>query len=217
MQRRNFLLNCAQSLAITLGATILTSCDKKKQFPTLFADAKILAFGDSLTAGYGAPNNHSYPDYLASMTRWNVINAGISGNTTADALARLPDLLKKHQPDLVLTGIGGNDVLKHLPQTQMRQNIISICDQIKTAGILHMLIAMPQFSLIGAATGTLKDNPVYQEIAQTLDIPIQKNGWSTVLSQERYRSDAIHGNAQGYQYFASLLKKSLEDYGISRT
>lgn len=217
MQRRKFLLHCAASLNIVLGTGILTGCDKKKQYPPLFAGAKVLAFGDSLTAGYGAPTNHSYPDFLANMTNWNIINAGVSGNTTADALVRLPELLKKHQPDFVLTGIGGNDVLRRLPETQMRQNIIKICEQVKTAGILHMLIAMPQFSLMGAAVGSLKDNSLYKEVAKKFDMPIQENGWSTVLSEERYRSDALHGNAEGYRYFAELLKKSLEDYGIVRS
>jgi acyl-CoA thioesterase-1 len=96
----------------------------------------ILAFGDSLTAGYGADPGDSYPDYLQKDLdtlgfHYQVINQGISGNTTKDGVDRLQDALRL-QPVLVIVAFGGNDGLRGLPITTTRQNL----DQI-VATLLH--------------------------------------------------------------------------------
>lgn len=65
----------------------------------------VLALGDSLTAGYGASSAQAYPEQLAQITRWRVVNGGVSGDTSEQALARLPELLKQ-KPKLVLVSIG---------------------------------------------------------------------------------------------------------------
>jgi acyl-CoA thioesterase-1 len=96
----------------------------------------IVAFGDSLTAGYGADPGESYPDYLekdlnAKGYRYQVINQGISGNTTKDGVDRLEDALRL-KPVLVIVAFGGNDGLRGLPIASTRENL----DQI-VATLLH--------------------------------------------------------------------------------
>ena len=87
----------------------------------------IVAFGDSLTAGFGADAGDSYPDYLekdlnAKGYRYQVINEGISGNTTKDGVDRLQDALRL-KPVLVIVAFGGNDGLRGLPIASTRENL----------------------------------------------------------------------------------------------
>jgi acyl-CoA thioesterase I len=87
----------------------------------------IVAFGDSLTAGFGADVGSSYPDYLqkdldAKGYRYQVINQGISGNTTKDGVDRLEDALRL-KPVLVIVAFGGNDGMRGLPITNTRDNL----------------------------------------------------------------------------------------------
>src|ERR1700756_5102841 len=86
----------------------------------------IVAFGDSLTAGYGTDAGNSYPDYLehdleAKGFHYRVVNAGISGNTTKDGVERVADVLAL-KPAVVIVAFGGNDGLRGLPIDSTRKN-----------------------------------------------------------------------------------------------
>ena len=83
----------------------------------------VLALGDSLTEGAGVSREEAWPYLLASRTGWIVINGGISGDTSEAALRRLPALLDPPTPALVLVTVGGNDMLRHLPQQETVANL----------------------------------------------------------------------------------------------
>ena len=98
----------------------------------------IVAFGDSLTAGYGADPGDSYPDYLekdlnAKGYHYQVINQGISGNTTKDGVDRLPDALRL-KPVVVIVAFGGNDGLRGLPIATTRENLDHIVSTLLHSG-----------------------------------------------------------------------------------
>ena len=98
----------------------------------------IVCFGDSLTAGYGAPSGQSYPDYLqADLDRlgyhYRVANEGVSGNTTKDGVERLPEVLGLH-PAIAVVEFGGNDGLRGLPISESRRNLDEIVKRLKAAG-----------------------------------------------------------------------------------
>ena len=98
----------------------------------------IVCFGDSLTAGYGAPSDQSYPDYLqADLDRlgyhYRVENEGVSGNTTKDGVERLPEVLALH-PAIAVVEFGGNDGLRGLPISESRMNLDEIVKRLKAAG-----------------------------------------------------------------------------------
>ena len=189
-----------------LAATMLAACGRKPVVGRkIAAGATVLALGDSLTFGTGATPETSYPTVLARLTGWNVVNAGIPGDTSAQALARLPALLQEHSPQLVLVGIGGNDFLRRMSETDTRANIRRICEQALAAGAQVMLIAVPAPSAAAVIAGSLSDHPLYQEIADSLRLPLHAKGWSTVLANAALRSDQIHANAQGYEAFANGL------------
>ncbi len=210
LQRRQWLAAFG-----ALGATVLLSaCGRDKTSAQLIpAGATVLALGDSLTSGVGATPETAYPPVLARLTGWNVINAGISGNTSAQALERLPALLKAHQPKLVIVGIGGNDFLRKLPDSDTRANITAICRQALDAGAQVLLIAVPR-ATIAAAMGQMTDHAMYAEVASELKIPLLREAWSEVLSQPDMRSDQIHANAKGYEQFARAVQGGAAAVGL---
>lgn len=112
------------------------------------ADARpvVVAFGDSLTAGYGAETGKSYPDFLqkdldAEGLKWHVINGGVSGDTTTDGLNRIGEVLA-YKPRIVIVEFGGNDGLRGLPIETTRANLEQIVSTLTKSGIKVVLAGM---------------------------------------------------------------------------
>ena len=205
MNRRQFLIGSA--------ILALAACGKRRnRSQALPKGSAVLALGDSLTYGYGAAPTAAYPVQLATLTGWKVINGGVSGDTTADALARLPELMRQH-PKLVIISIGGNDFLRKLPESTTRANIGKIIQTVQAANIPAVLVAIPHFT-VGALFGKLSDHPLYHEIAEQYQIPLLSGAWSEILGDKDLKSDQIHANAEGYRKFAELLKAFLEEQGL---
>ncbi len=98
----------------------------------------IVAFGDSLTAGYGTNAGESYPDDLqrdldARGYKYRVVNQGVSGNTTKDGVERLPSVLAMH-PQVVIVAFGGNDGLRGWPIATTRENLTTIVKTLQNSG-----------------------------------------------------------------------------------
>ncbi len=202
-------------LAAACAAALLVACGRKSpSLPALPAQAPVLALGDSITFGTGAPREASYPAVLAQLTGWDVVNAGVPGDTSAGALARLPGLLEEHAPQLVLVSIGGNDFLRRLPPDQTRANIRAICEQAAASGAQVVLIGVPEASALAAASRSLSDHAMYEELAGELKVPLHAGGWSEVLGDPELKSDPIHGNAKGYEVFARGLADRLREIGL---
>jgi acyl-CoA hydrolase len=177
----------------------------------------VLALGDSLTHGTGAPPEAAWPAVLAALTGWNVINAGVPGDTSAQALQRLPALLDEHRPALVLVGLGGNDFLRRLDPEATRTNLRRIGEASLAAGAQVLLIAVPRPTALAAFAGALGDHPLYEQLADEMKWPLHpgaKGGWAEVLGDERLRSDAIHANAEGYARFAQGLRATVRSVGL---
>lgn len=201
--------------ALFVAAVGLGACARKAvRGERVPPGATVLALGDSLTFGTGAAPEAAYPAVLAGLTGWQVVNAGVPGDTAAQALERLPDLLQVHRPSLVLLGVGGNDFLRRLPEADTREHIRRACEQIRAAAAQVLLIAVPRPSVAAAFTGSLSDHPLYGELAQTLKLPLHRQGWADVLADQRLRSDTIHANAQGYAQFARGLLASARASGL---
>lgn len=176
--------------------------------------ATVLALGDSLTSGVGASPDTAYPAVLQRLTGWKIVNGGVSGDTSAQALARLPGLLQEHQPALVIVGIGGNDFLRRQSASATRANVRQICLDARASGAQVLLVAVPELSLMAAAAGRLSDHALYEEVAGELKIPLHAKGWSGVLADDRLRADAVHANAAGYERFAQGLADTLKASGL---
>ncbi|CAN7225138.1 GDSL-type esterase/lipase family protein [Acidovorax sp. LjRoot118] len=192
----------------------LAACGRKpSRGQAVPSGATVLALGDSLTSGVGASADTAYPAVLQRLTGWKVINGGISGDTSAQALKRLPELLQKHQPALVIVSIGGNDFLRRQSASATRANVYKICEQARAAGAQVLLVAIPELTIL-ATLGQLSDHAMYEDIAKELGIPLHRKGWSGVLADARLRSDNIHANAAGYELFTQGLVDTLKDTGL---
>lgn len=182
--------------------------------PTADDRAVIVAFGDSLTAGFGADPGKSYPDFLQQELdrrgyRYRVANAGISGETTTDALARLSTVTAQ-RPAVVIVEFGGNDGLRGLPVGTTRSSLEQIIVGLQHAGAAVLLAGM-----------TLPPNygpdyirafqQVYTELAakyRVAHIPFLLEG---VAGTTRYmQPDGLHPTAEGNRLVAATVIRYLE-------
>lgn len=198
--------------ALAISPIILAmACSDTPKATKLAQGSRVVALGDSLTFGYGADKGRDYPSVLAGLTGWQIENMGVNGDTSQNVLDRLSAVIEK-TPNLVLLGIGGNDVLRRVPANETKNNIIAIIKALKDKNIPVVLIAEPHLSA-SALFGKASDNPIYAEIASELSVPLLEKAWSNILSDEKLKSDRIHANNAGYQKFAETLYEFLKDMG----
>lgn len=206
MNRRTFLLGA--------GALLLTACGRKsaQTHAKIPEGSTVLALGDSLTFGYGANPGESYPAQLQKLTGWNIVNGGVSGDTSAQALSRLPALLAR-KPKLVIVGIGGNDFLRKVPEEQTRANIAKIIETVQKENIPAVLVGVPHITL-GTLFGHLSDHPLYEDLSEEYGIPLFGGAWAEILGDNNLKSDQIHANGKGYRKFAEDLNQFLRKQGF---
>ncbi|MBB72470.1 MAG: arylesterase [Legionellales bacterium] len=181
--------------------------DSQPALKPLPKDATILAFGDSLTRGKGATLDQSYPALLQKLTGYKVINAGLNGETTAEGLERLPTALGQYHPQLLLLGLGGNDMLQKVSAQQIKANLAQMLQIAKDAGVPVVLIAAPQPNI------ALSVPELYDEVAEFYNVPLEKDLLSDLLKSPQYKSDAAHLNAAGYQAMAEGIAAFLHERG----
>jgi acyl-CoA thioesterase-1 len=107
----------------------------------------LLVVGDSLSAAYGVPSDTAWVQLLRDRLdeqglNWNVVNASISGETTDGGLRRLPELLQKNQPDVVIIELGGNDGLRGFPPNVIESNLADMIEQVRDVGAIPVLLGM---------------------------------------------------------------------------
>jgi len=137
-------LQSAWRIALLVVALGLADCGERPKLAHLPSDAVVLAFGDSLTYGTGAAEDESYPAQLESLIGRRVVRAGVPGEVTAQALARLPQMLDEHSPRLLLLCIGGNDFLRRLGNQQAEANVRAMVKLARGRGIDVVLIGTPE-------------------------------------------------------------------------
>ncbi len=172
----------------------LTTCHRAFSAPI------ILIFGDSLSAGYGLLKQQGWVTLLENQLRrqdypHRVVNASISGDTTAAGAARIKSTLTNHQPNIVILELGGNDGLRGLPISRMQQNLADIINHSQLTQAKVLLVGMqippnygPQY--------TRQFQTVYRQLASQFNIPLVPfllDGLSP--TQEDFQADQIHPNA----------------------
>jgi len=205
----------ARWLLALFALLLATACSAPKQ-EALPRGTKVLALGDSLTAPHGVRPGEDWPTLLGQKTGWVVINAGVSGDTSAGALARLPALLEEHAPALVLVTLGGNDMLRKLPQTQTVANLGRMLDLVKASGAKAVLLATPKPSIAGAVFNNLSPADFYAEVAKDKKVPLIEDALPEVLSDTALKSDQLHPNAAGHALLSEKITQALKKIGYAR-
>ena len=195
---------------------LLAACSGKQAEP-LPPGTVVLALGDSLTAGYGLTPEEAWPARLAEKTGWKIVNGGVSGDKTSDALARLPALMDEHVPRLVLVTLGGNDMLRKLPEEQTRGNLTRILELVRGRNAQPVLLATPRPSVAGVVFQNLSPAPFYAEIAKARKIPLIDEAVAEVLSDPDLKLDQLHPNAEGHKALAGKAFDALRKLGYVRT
>lgn len=165
----------------------------------LAGSCSLLIVGDSLSSGYGLAPGQGWVDLLDSRMKrsapqWRVINASISGDTTQNGLQRLGPALAKHRPAGVLIELGGNDALRGIPPAAIRQNLVAMVGQAKSAGAWVALLEAPVLPNYGKAYADAVAR-LYAEIAReekVVHVPCFVCGVGT--SAELMQADGVHPN-----------------------
>ncbi len=213
--RRSAAGSMRHFILLVAAVALLAACSKIKE-DALPAGSRVLALGDSLTAGVGVASEEAWPALLASRTGWVVANGGVSGDTSSAGLQRLPALLEQHDPVLVLVTLGGNDMLRRMPQQQTIANLQQILSLIKAHGAKPVLLATPQPSIAGAVFQHLSAPDFYREIAKEQQVVLIEGAMADVLSDPQLKVDQLHPNAAGHARLADDIFEELKEAGLVR-
>jgi lysophospholipase L1-like esterase len=197
-----------RALLSALALVGLVACGKQvPQLPQVGPDDVIVAFGDSLTYGTGASEGESYPEVLAQLIGRTVIRAGLPGEQTAGGLRRLPHVLERHNPKILLLCLGGNDMLRRVETAVTDANLRQMVELAHSQGVAVVLIGVPKPALF---PGTAD---FYRDIARDFDLPLEDSVVKDVLRDNAYKSDPIHPNALGYRRMAEAIADLLRRAG----
>lgn len=184
-------------LAATVLVALASAAPAQATQPTT---APILIVGDSLSAGYGLSAGEGWVDLLAKKLAQQkisrpVVNASISGDTTAGGVTRLPALLAKHKPSVVVIELGGNDGLRGSPVAAAKGNLLKMADMARASGAKVLLVGMRMPPNFGAAY-TAQFEAMYSDVAKASGaalVPFFLVRIGTDLS--KFQADRIHPTA----------------------
>ena len=174
-----------------------------------------MIFGDSLSAAYGLAPSQGWPALLGkrlekSAPSWQVVNASVSGETTAGGLRRLPEDLKRHRPGIVVIALGANDALRGQPLAAARANLeqmIRLSREAKAAPVLVGLMVPPNYGIEYAA----QFREMYQEIAKRMGValvPFLLEG--VAEKRELFQADQLHPTAAAQARILDNVWRTLE-------
>jgi acyl-CoA thioesterase I len=172
----------------------------------------ILAFGDSLYAGYGLKRGENLPAHVEALLRRQginakVVNAGVSGDTTAAGRKRLNFALDhlSRKPDLVMLGLGGNDVLRQIPISETRANLVAMLDELRRRDIPVVLTGMRAPPNLGPDYAGPFDK-MYPELARTYNAALDPFVLANVVGDRRLMlPDGVHPNSKGLDVMATRI------------
>jgi len=211
-----FLAQSIRQLLLLFAVIVLTAACSKVKEEAIPPGSVVLALGDSLTDGAGVTREEAWPNLLAGKTGWVVINGGVSGDTSEGALRRLPSLLEQHAPVLVLVALGGNDMLRHIPQAETVANLEKIIALIKARGAKPVLLATPQPSIAGAVFQHLSAADFYRQVAGAQKVPLIKDAIAEVISDPQLKGDPLHPNTAGHVLLSEKIFNDLKSFGYTR-
>jgi len=200
MPRRRWLAHCSLAVAVAAATVALPSLAAAAASPT------ILVVGDSLSAEYGLARGSGWVALLEQRLARDhlgatVVNASISGDTTAGGLARLPALLRDRKPDLVVIELGANDALRGLPLEATRENLLAMARLAKAAGAKVLILGMQLPPNYGRVYGD-KFAALFADVASsagTALVPFLLKGVAdSPQAESMFQADRIHPLASAH-------------------
>lgn len=203
------------ALAVLLlgGLSVAAGCSDDQSGPLDEGAAyrrRIVALGDSLTAGYALDAGEAYPARLerllvAADYAYRVINAGVSGETSEETLARVPQVVGRLQPDIVILETGANDGLRGVDPRITQRNLAAAVERLQAAGVVVVLAGMKLPPSLGTGH-TRAFARIYPAIAQRYDLILMPFLLEGVAGDRRLNlRDGLHPNADGHERVARNL------------
>jgi acyl-CoA thioesterase-1 len=202
MYRKALLLATLAAVAAVASATPVARGAETKERLVVF-------LGDSLTAGYGLPLDQAFPTIVGRKLRAEgkavrIVNAGVSGDTSAGALRRLPWLLRQ-DPDVVVVELGGNDALRGQPVTSIEANLAEIVEQALASGAKVLLVGMRVPTSYGPEYADAFAS-IFPRLAKRFSIPLVPFLLEGVAGRSALNlADGIHPNAEGQKIGAETV------------
>lgn len=210
-----FLLGCGSQEPAPTGATELHGRSAPvENAPPEDARPALVAFGDSLTAGQGVGRDATYPAFLQRELdrrglEFRVVNEGVSGDTTAKAMSRVPVALA-HDPEWVILALGANDGLRGLPVDEMERNLAQMIESFRDGGARVLLAGMMLPRNYGPEYVRAFES-VYPRLARERNLPLIPFLLENVaMVRELNNRDGIHPNAAGNEIIARQVADAFE-------
>jgi len=187
------------------GAIADTNTSTQTPRPSDAAEIKIIAFGDSLTAGFGVIQSEAYPAQLEVALRTqgyniSVINSGVSGETTRGNLERA-NFIQNQNADIILLGIGGNDALRSLPANETEKNMRATIDILEASIEPPIILLLEMQAPLNAGIEYKRDfDAIYPKIAKEKGLILIPFITTDIFTDQKNKlADGIHYNAIGYK------------------
>jgi len=194
-------------ILLLLPALLLLQACSKAKLEYIPETGVIIAFGDSLTTGVGTQAEYSYPSVLAELSGREVLNAGVSGEVTADGLVRLRSLLEETTANLLILIEGGNDILRNQDLNQSKRNLAQMIELTQSHGMDVVLVGVPEKRLFSSSA------PMYGELAEEYNLVFDGEIIGSLIRQTKYKSDSVYFNREGYRIMAEGIYELLEEHG----
>jgi lysophospholipase L1-like esterase len=201
--KRNNLLIFVFLCSCVIG---LAGCAEREIANTDSRGKNIICFGDSITFGYGAGSGEDYPAQMGKLIDMPVINAGLSGDTSTEGLARLDSDVLQKDPYLVLIEFGGNDFIKNVPEEKTIKNTEEMVDKIQAKGAMVALVD------ISAGMFMRRYRGLFAKIAVKKKAIFIPSALNKIITNPSMKSDFLHPNASGYKEIAYRIKNRIEVY-----
>jgi lysophospholipase L1-like esterase len=196
------------ALCAALLAALFCGCAKDTAVKNAGSanDGAIICFGDSITAGKGAPEGGDYPALLAQLSGREVINAGVSGNTSDDGMLRIESDVVDRRPSIVILQFGGNDFLHQMPFEATMNNIEQMILRIQGAGAVAVLADTSESAFMA------RYNSGFARIAQRRRALFIPDLLKDISTNPELMSDEVHPNGEGYKILAQRVYTAIKPY-----
>jgi acyl-CoA thioesterase-1 len=200
---------CGTLAAIALLVVPVGGCRRSGTITNAYpSGSHVIAFGDSLTEGYRVDPGQGWPEQLSAIVGRPILNRGVSGNTTGDALERLERDVLSQDPRIVLVCLGGNDMLRRMPADPQFDTLRTIVRRIQGKGALVVLIGTEGYKILTKVDYGAR----YEALARETGAVYVPDLMKGVLTDPALMLDEIHPNARGYAKIARRIADEAGEY-----
>jgi lysophospholipase L1-like esterase len=201
-------------ITIILGAFVFFNRSPLKIELPKGRESVLVCFGDSLTAGIGAPRGKSYPDYLKNYLDVKIVNKGVPGETASQGRERFEKDVLSLDPDIVIIEFGSNDYFRKTPSQNTRSHMEFMVDRLLDRGtVVFIAKFFPEKSIVSFIKSKDKKeyDKMYKELSSKDNVFLIEDIWGEAWGRPKYMNDTVHPNEYGYKIMADKYFEAVKD------